>query len=151
MTNKREITTDEREEVTGNIEFNISIEDYGHDGNVLRYEIFDFLESKGIKNAVISGQKTYSCSEKGNRTNDKNLDKRIKEMLGEVKEGGLTKDSIAMIVCLQDEIDKFGRQIDLAESTISLIKKKEVFAKYDGDVSKPYDIDQFELHQNTKE
>lgn len=54
----------ESEEVPGKLELNIVIENYEHDGNKLRHEILAFLESKGIKNAEILGQKTYSCSKK---------------------------------------------------------------------------------------
>lgn len=64
MENKREIVADEREEVAGKIELAISIDDAEYDGNKLRYEILDLLESKGLKGAEIWGQKTYSCSRK---------------------------------------------------------------------------------------
>ena len=37
--------------------------------------------------------------------NNENLDERIKDILEDVKEGGLTKDSIAMIICLENVID----------------------------------------------
>jgi len=74
---------------------------------------------------------------------NENLDERIKDILGDVKEGGLTKDSIAMIICLEDAIDKMEKDIDLAESAIRLIKGKKMFATYDGDRDEPYDIDQF--------
>lgn len=85
------------------------------------------------------------------KTNNKNLEKRIKDILADVKEGGLTKYSIAMIVCLEDEIDKLRKQINLAESTIGLIKEKKVYAKYEGDLSKTYDIDQFVLYRSAEQ
>jgi cell division septum initiation protein DivIVA len=79
---------------------------------------------------------------------NENLEKRIEDILGDIKEGGLTKDSIAMVICLEDEIDSLEKQINLAESTITLIKSKKVFATYEGDRDKPYDLDQFALARN---
>lgn len=82
---------------------------------------------------------------------NENLEERIKDILGDVKKGGLTKDSIAMIICLENEIDSLEKQIDLAESTITLIKDKKVFANYEGDRDKPFDVDQFALSRNLEE
>ncbi len=84
-------------------------------------------------------------------TNNENLKKKIKDALKNVKEGGLNRDSIIMITCLKNEIEKLEHQLFVANSTIRLIKKKEVFATYEGDRSKPYDVDKFELHENIKE
>jgi len=82
---------------------------------------------------------------------NENLEKRIKDILGDVKKGGLAKDSIAMVVCLENEIETLRKQINLAESTITLIKDKKVFATYEGDRDKPYDLDQFVLSRNPEE
>jgi hypothetical protein len=65
-------------------------------------------------------------------------------VLEDVKEGGLTGDSIIMIILLEEEIKCLEKQIDLAEATIRLIKEKKVFATYDGNREK-YDIDQFTI------
>lgn len=77
--------------------------------------------------------------------NEKKLDERIKNILEDVKEGGLTKDSIAMILCLENEIYKLELEIDVAESTIRLIKDKKMFASYEGDRNNPYDVGLFML------
>ncbi len=86
-----------------------------------------------------------------NKTNNENLEKRIEDILGDVKEGGLTKDSIAMIICLEDDIKKLKCHISIDESTIRLIKEKKVFAAYKGDRNIPFDVDQFTLCRNSEE
>lgn len=94
-----------------------------------------------------------------NENLDENLDEnaadvlaeRIKDILEDVKEGRLDEDSIAMIICLEDEIDNLECQIDLAESTIRLIKDKKAFATYDGDRNRPFDIDQFTIARKEDE
>jgi hypothetical protein len=82
---------------------------------------------------------------------NENFEKRIEDVLADVKEGGLTKDSIAMIICLEDEIEMLTKKIDLAESMITLIKDRNVFANYEGDRDKPYDVDQFAVCRNIEE
>ncbi len=63
------------------------------------------------------------------------MDERIKNILADTK-GGLTKDSVAAIVCLEDEINEDQR-------LIKLIKKGDVTATYEGDRTRPYDPDKF--------
>jgi hypothetical protein len=79
---------------------------------------------------------------------NENLEERIEDILGDVKKGGLTKDAIAMVICLEDEIEMLREQIDFAELTITLIKDRKIFANYKGDRDKPYDVDQFALCRN---
>jgi len=76
---------------------------------------------------------------------EKSLDSRILDVLEDVRPGGLSSESIAMIICLEDEISNLKLQIDTAESTIRLIKDKKIFVKYGGDKSQPVDLDQFEI------
>jgi hypothetical protein len=92
----------------------------------------------------------FKRSEKGdvnmnseNLESIENLENRITDILSDVKTGGLSKDSIAMILCLENEIDSLELQIDTAESLIRLLKEKKVFAEYDGDRNKNFDIDHF--------
>ncbi len=75
----------------------------------------------------------------------KNLDSRILDILEDVRPKALNSDSIAMIICLENEIDSLKLQIEGAESTIRLIKAKKIFVKYEGDKSKPVDLDQFRM------
>lgn len=82
---------------------------------------------------------------------NESLEKRIEDILGDVKKGGLAKDSIVMVICLENEIETLRKQINLAESTITLIKDKKVSATYEGDRDKPYDVDQFALTRNPEE
>ena len=65
------------------------------------------------------------------------IDERIKTVLADTK-GGLAKDSIAAIICLEDEIDK--NQI-----LIRLIKRGDVVATYEGDRTRPYESGKFLL------
>jgi len=63
------------------------------------------------------------------------MDERIESILASTK-GGLTKDSVAAIVCLEDEIIE-------DQTLIRLIKKGDVMATYEGDRTRPYDPDKF--------
>jgi hypothetical protein len=73
------------------------------------------------------------------------MQERIKDVLEDVKEGGLTKDSISMVICLENEIDRLDNEIDMATSLIRLIKDKKVYAEYEGDRNESYDVDQFRI------
>lgn len=64
-------------------------------------------------------------------------DERIKNLLANTT-GGLTKDSVAAIVCLEDEIVK-------DQTIIRLIKKGDIIATYEGDRTRPYNSDKFML------
>ncbi len=66
---------------------------------------------------------------------DNEMDKRIENILANIK-GGLTRDSVAAIVCLEDEI------ID-DQALIRLIKKGDIIVTYEGDRTRPYDPDKF--------
>lgn len=66
---------------------------------------------------------------------DNDMDERIKNILADTK-GGLTKDSVAAIVCLEDEINE-------DQTLIRLIKKGDIIATYEGDRTRPYDPDKF--------
>ena len=63
------------------------------------------------------------------------MDERIKNILADTK-GGLTKDSVAAIVCLENEINE-------DQTLIRLIKKGDIIATYEGDRTRPYDPDKF--------
>lgn len=63
------------------------------------------------------------------------MGERIKSILADAK-GGLTKDSVAAIVCLEDEINE-------DQTLIRLIKKGDVITTYEGDRTRPYDPDKF--------
>ena len=63
------------------------------------------------------------------------MDERIKGILADTK-GGLTKDSVAAIVCLENEINE-------DQTLIRLIKKGDIIATYEGDRTRPYDPDKF--------
>lgn len=65
------------------------------------------------------------------------MDERINSVLKEDKER-LSKDSVAAIICLEDEMRKI-------KAAIALIRKGDVVAIYKGDRSKPYDSDEFIL------
>ncbi len=73
------------------------------------------------------------------------LENRITDILCDVKPRGLTKDSIAMIICLENEIENLERQIDVADSMINLIKNNRVSAEYEGDRNKSFDVNKFRL------
>ena len=66
---------------------------------------------------------------------DNDMDERIKNILADTK-GGLTKDSVAAIVCLENEINE-------DQTLIRLIKKGDIIATYEGDRTRPYDPDKF--------
>lgn len=55
---------DEEHGVSGKIKLGISIDATEYGGNKLRHDILALLESKGIKDALVWGEKTYSCSNK---------------------------------------------------------------------------------------
>ena len=65
------------------------------------------------------------------------IDERIKTVLADTK-GGLTKDSVAAIICLEDEITE-------DQTLIRLIKKGDIVATYEGDRTMPYESDKFLL------
>lgn len=65
------------------------------------------------------------------------MDERMKNVLIDEKER-LTKDSIAALICLEDEI----RDIKAA---IALIRNGKIIAVYEGDRNKPYDSNKFLL------
>ncbi len=66
---------------------------------------------------------------------DNEMDERIKNILASTKRG-LTRDSVAAIVCLEDEIIE-------DQTLITLIKKGDIIATYEGDRTMPYDPDKF--------
>lgn len=65
------------------------------------------------------------------------IDVRIKTILADTK-GGLTKDSVAAIICLEDEIIE-------DQDIIRLIKRGDIVATYEGDRTIPYEPDKFLL------
>lgn len=69
-------------------------------------------------------------------TND-SIDERIKTILANTNRG-LTKDSVAAIICLEDEIAR-------DQTLIKLIKKGDIIATYEGDKTVPYVSDKFLL------
>ncbi len=76
---------------------------------------------------------------------NENLDGRILDALEDISSEGLNIDSVAMIICLENEISSLESQIDAAKATIRLIKAKKILIKYEGDRSKPVDLDQFRM------
>jgi hypothetical protein len=64
-------------------------------------------------------------------------DERINGVLKEDKEI-LSKDSVAAIICLEDEMRKI-------KTAIALIRRGDIIAVYKGDRSEPYDSDEFIL------
>lgn len=65
------------------------------------------------------------------------MDERINDMSINNKEG-LTRDSIAAIICLEDEISD-------ANAAIALIKKGKIIAVYRGNRNRPYEFNEFVL------
>lgn len=65
------------------------------------------------------------------------MDEKIKNVSIEDREG-LTKDSIAALICLEGELKNI-------RAAISLIKNRKIVAVYRGDRSEPYDSDKFVL------
>lgn len=65
------------------------------------------------------------------------IDERIKKVLADTQEG-LTKDSVAAVICLEDEIVE-------DQALIKLIKRGDVVATYEGDRTRPYESDKFLL------
>lgn len=65
------------------------------------------------------------------------MDERMNNVLIEEKER-LTKDSIAALICLEDEMKNI-------KAAIALIKSGKIVAVYNGDRSEPYDSNQFSL------
>lgn len=76
-----------------------------------------------------------------NDTMDEQVDDMMDERMNNVlidERKRLTKDSIAALICLEDEIHRIKAAIDL-------IKSGKIVAIYNGDRSEPYDSNQFSL------